>query len=198
MKNKKTIIAWGMLILLLCLIVGISYVKFSNTSNKKKENPAPIATQTKEENLIISEVANDFNSSQELKNLESQEKITIKGEGKDTSLYVTYKDQNESTTYEFVNTGKTLTISVSNSKENLEKFKKVFAVLVKTTQKKLNNTNEIEIDKMIDDLFENHTAYNAMSVEVGDTINTYYIETEFKLEMPTEETNTATEEQQTE
>ncbi len=198
MKNKKTIIAWGMLILLLCLIVGISYVKFSNTSNKKKENPAPIATQTKEENLIISEVANDFNSSQELKNLESQEKITIKGEGKDTSLYVTYKDQNESTTYEFINTGKTLTISVSNSKENLEKFKKVFAVLVKTTQKKLNNTNEIEIDKMIDDLFENHTAYNAMSVEVGDTINTYYIETEFKLEMPTEETNTATEEQQTE
>lgn len=172
-SNKKRIIAWICLtILIFCLLV-LNYVKFFQTPNENIEerpinNSSEQAVQT-----ALEEIVRNFNNSEELKEYSSQN-IKMKATLNQHSIYISYITDT-TTTYEFSYNSLNLSINVENNEENIKKFNQVYSILLKSIQKRINNTGD-NIDEIINNIVNENKIYDGIIKEETDRIYYYQMD----------------------
>lgn len=150
MKKQKTIIMWIFLIILTILILALNYIKFFGNPNQNiKEQPIENSSSTAINNALL-DITNNFNNSVDVQEL-TKDSIVASATLKNYSIFISYTVNESKTTYEFKYSNLKLTINISNDEENIEKFNKIYKILIKSCQKRLNNSENIneQIDKFL-------------------------------------------------
>ena len=142
----KKAIGWILLIVLLALMAGVSYIKFMY---KPTEDITETPTNTETSQVIITalnEIVDNFNEDTKIEEYETNgTKINATYNENSNTIFVTYEDD-ETITYEFAYDNLNLIANISNDEKNLEKFKKVEEILIYAIQKRLNNEENIKED----------------------------------------------------
>ena len=152
MKKRKIIIAWIFLVILIILILALNYIKFFGNPNQNiKEQPIENSTSTAINNALL-DITNNFNNSVDVQEL-TKDSIIASATLKNYSIFISYTVNESKTTYEFKYSNLKLTINISNDKENIEKFNKIYKILIKSCQKRLNNTENLndQIDRFLNE-----------------------------------------------
>ena len=156
MKNKnKIVIAWIVLFLLFIIMIALSYIKFFGFYTYKdieiieEENSGDEAIE-----IALNSIVDNFNSSDDIEAFKTQE-IDIKAVLKNHSIFIYYSDD-ITTTYEFNYNNLILSINIEEKEDNLDKFNKIYRILIKSIQKRIYNENNIDdlIDLHINDDIE--------------------------------------------
>ena len=156
MKNKnKIVIAWIVLFLLFIIMIAFSYIKFFGFYTYKdieiieEENSGDEAIE-----IALNSIVDNFNSSDDIEAFKTQE-IDIKAVLKNHSIFIYYSDD-ITTTYEFNYNNLILSINIEEKEDNLDKFNKIYRILIKSIQKRIYNENNIDdlIDLHINDDIE--------------------------------------------
>lgn len=179
MEKKKKIIMWGILIILIVLVLALNYIKFFATDNANIEvKPIENSSSTAIENALL-EIVNNFNESDEVGEL-SKDGIILSASKKNYSIYVAYVVNGARTTYEFNYSNLNLFINVSSDQKNLEKFNKILMILIKSCQKRINNTSNIDrdVEKFLDGTGE----LNGVLRSDTDGLTSYQIDITKKIE----------------
>ena len=179
-ENNKIIFARIMLIVLILIGCVVSYIKFFNKSNENLEEKPINSEKSKELDLALDEIVNNFNNNNKIADYEKNN-IKLKAIRKNNSIFISYITESETITYEFIYNNSYLIITVNNSIENIERFKNVFYLITVANQERLGVTND-NISDMITNFFENDTEYKEITVDKSDDKNTYYIEFNSKID----------------
>ena len=141
-KSKKRTIAWIFLILLIIALLALNYIKFFGSPNSNIEE-VPVETSTsKAINTALKDIVTNFNQNDKIQEYANQE-IVIKATLNQYSIFISYTTDT-TITYEFSYDNLNLEISVEDTEENLETFKKVYAILIEAVQERIGNNNNIE------------------------------------------------------
>ena len=150
MEHKKNLLAWISLITLIILLLFLNYIKFfsqknTNIEEKPVENSSSRAIET-----ALSTIVENFNTNEELNTLK-EENILLSATRKNYSLFITDIENENRTVYEFKYNNLKLSINVLDEKENLEKFNRVYKILIMSCQKRIQNEDIIdeEIEKFL-------------------------------------------------
>ena len=152
MKRRKIIIAWIFLVILIILILALNYIKFFGNPNQNiKEQPIENSTSTAINNALL-DITNNFNNSVDVQEL-TKDSIVASATLKNYSIFISYTVNDSKTTYEFKYSNLKLTINIANDKENIEKFNKIYKILIKSCQKRFNNTDNLndQIDRFLNE-----------------------------------------------
>ena len=179
-ENNKIIFARIMLIVLILIGCVVSYIKFFNKSNENLEEKPINSEKSKELDLALDEIVNNFNNNNKIADYEKNN-IKLKAIRKNNSIFISYITESETITYEFIYNNSYLIITVNNSIENIERFKNVFYLITVANQERLGVTND-NISDMITNFFENDTEYKEITVDKSENKNTYYIEFNSKID----------------
>lgn len=176
-NTKKGTIAWIILIVAIILVLVLTYLRFIKYSTKPIEerpvnNSSEVAIQK-----ALEEVVTNFNNSEEIK-LYLDEKIKIKAILNNHSIFISY-EEDVTTTYEFLYNQLNLEITITNDKENLEKFNKIYSVLLKAIQKRIGNSENI--DDIINEIVIENKDYEGIEKLKKDKTNYYKINITKKL-----------------
>lgn len=187
-SNKKRIIAWFCLIVLMTCLLTLNYIKFFQTPNKNIEerpinNSSEQAVQT-----ALEDIVRNFNNSQELKEYSSQN-IKMKATLNQHSIYISYTTDT-TITYEFSYNNLILSINVENNEENMKKFNQVYSILLKAIQKRINNT-ENNIDDIINKIVNEDIIYDGITKEKID--GTYFFQIDITKKLNENNTETTVE-----
>lgn len=150
MNKQKTGIMWICLIFLIILILALNYIKFFGNPNQNiREQPIENSTSEAIDNALL-DIVNNFNNSTDVQEL-TKDSIVASAILKNYSIFISYTINESKTTYEFKYSNLKLTINISNDEENIEKFNKIYKILIKSCQKRLNNSDNIneQIDKFL-------------------------------------------------
>ena len=150
MNKQKTVIMWICLIFLITLILALNYIKFFGSPNQNiREQPVENSTSEAIDNALL-DIVNNFNNSTDVQEL-TKDSIVASAILKNYSIFISYTINESKTTYEFKYSNLNLTINISNDEENIEKFNKIYKILIKSCQKRLNNSDNIneQIDKFL-------------------------------------------------
>ncbi len=196
----KKAIGWILLIVLLALMGGVSYIKFMY---KPAEDITEAPTNTSTSQIIVTALNNivdNFNSDNKITEYETNgTKINATYNENSNTLFVTY-ESDETITYEFAYDNLNLIATVSNDEENLEKFKKVEEILIYAIQKRLENSENIKED--VDAYLAGNKELEMIKEEKNESTNTYTINitkkigenaTEIQVEEQEETQNESTE-----
>lgn len=155
---------WILLIILITLILLLSYFKFFSQRNSSYIDEIPVENSSSEAiNIALSQIVENFNHHEKIKQYQN-ENIKIKAILNNRSIYISYENDTI-ITYEFSYNNLYLTISVDNDKENLDKFKKIYEILIYAVQERLNNTDNIA--DYINSYLSNTDKYEGISQEVN-------------------------------
>lgn len=187
-SNKKRIIAWFCLIVLMTCLLTLNYVKFFQTPNKNIEerpinNSSEQAVQT-----ALEDIVRNFNNSKELKEYSSQN-IKMKATLNQHSIYISYTTDT-TITYEFSYNNLILSINVENNEENMKKFNQVYSILLKAIQKRINIT-ENNIDDIINKIVNEDIIYDGITKEKID--GTYFFQIDITKRLNENNTETTVE-----
>lgn len=171
MKNqtkRKNIFAWCFLILLIIGLLALNYIKFFLKQNPNIEtHPVESSTQNAI-NTALKDIVYNFNNSQKVKDY-AEQNIVMKATLNQYFIYISYITDT-TITYEFSYNNLKLDITVQNDMDNLEKFKKVYGVLIEAVQQRIGNSNNI--DPLVEQLFSNEIEFEGITKEVtGQTIH---------------------------
>lgn len=179
MKKSKLIITWISLIVLVILLLALNYIKFFGKVNqyieeKPVENSASLAI-----NNALTEIVNHFNQNTLIQEYE-KENIKINAILKNYSIYISYSTENETTTYEFDYNNLILKISIENTKENLEKFQKIYKILIDACQKRLKNS--MKSQEKIENIINGSIKWNGITKEEVNQLIFYQLDITKKIE----------------
>ncbi len=169
MNKKKMVVTWIILVILICLLLFLNYVKFFGVKNENiEEKPVEDSSAVAIENALM-DIVNNFNDSDDVKNL-TKDGIIVSATLKNYSIFITYTINANKTTYEFNYSNLKLSINVLDDEKNLEKFNKIYKILIKSCQKRLKNDDDI--DKILDSFLNDEVKIDAIQKEnVNDVIN---------------------------
>ncbi len=177
---KKLLIGWTLLILLIILSIILSYLKYTNIKNNKYIEETPVENSTEEAiNKALSEIETNFNENSQIQELEEQG-IKVHATLKNHSLYINYETDTIKT-YELNYRNLYLTIKIENKEDNINKFEKVFPILIYAIQKRINN--EENIDEIISNILEGKKEYKGISKITETETITYKINITEKLKI---------------
>ena len=169
---KKKSIA-GLCLLLIILIgiaLGLTYLKFFY----KDTTGVPIIPDqkltpeiTNELNIIVDNINND-----EIVKEKSKENINIKAKLNKDTITITYNNESKIEEYNFKYNNMLLEIETENNKTA---FNDIFKIIVRANQKRLNNTNNIDIlveqflnnDYEIDGLYKESLEANQITYNIA-------------------------------
>ncbi len=168
MNKKKMVVTWIILVILICLLLFLNYVKFFGVKNENiEEKPVEDSSAVAIENALM-DIVNNFNDSDDVKNL-TKDGIIVSATLKNYSIFITYTINANKTTYEFNYSNLKLLINVLDDEKNLEKFNKIYKILIKSCQKRLKNDDDI--DKILDSFLNDEVKIDAIQKEnVNDVI----------------------------
>ena len=143
MNNKKEnnmVVGWILLILLIFMALGVSYVNFFVGVDKKIEEKSVDNNESEAINNALTQIVNYFNDSDKIDALDG---VNIHAVLNNRSIFISYITD-ITTTYEFTYDNLALEITVSDDEDNLKKFHQVCEILIYAIQMRLNNGDNIE------------------------------------------------------
>jgi len=179
-KEKiKVIIAWIFLILLIALFLYVNHLKFFKIKiNNDSIEEIPVENSSSEAiELALTEIVNNFNSNSLIEEYK-KEGININAILNNYSIYITYTTDT-TITYEFNYNNLILSINITNEEESITKFNKVYKILVKATQQRIGN--EEDITKLIDDHLNKNINYDGLTKKTKENIIEYNLDITKKL-----------------
>ena len=155
MEHKKNLLAWISLITLIILLLFLNYIKFFSQKNPNIEEKPVENSSSRAIETALSTIAENFNTNEELNTLK-EENILLSATRKNYSLFITDIENENRTVYEFKYNNLKLSINVLDEKENLEKFNRVYKILIMSCQKRIQNEDIIaeKIEKFLNGEFE--------------------------------------------
>lgn len=179
MKKGKIVIAWIFLIILIILLVGLNYIKFFGSVEENYIEEVPVESSSSNAiNTALQQIVDNFNDNEKIAQYESQN-IKLKAVLNNYSVFVSYIDEVETTTYEFSYQDLNLTIKVADDAANIEKFEKVYEILIYAVQKRINNTEDIAI--YVENFFDGSTQYDGLTRDIVDEMFVYEMNITKKL-----------------
>ena len=150
MEHKKNLLAWISLITLIILLLFLNYIKFFSQKNPNIEEKPVENSSSRAIETALSTIVENFNTNEELNTLK-EENILLSATRKNYSLFITDIENENRTVYEFKYNNLKLSINVLDEKENLEKFNRVYKILIMSCQKRIQNEDIIdeEIEKFL-------------------------------------------------
>lgn len=150
MEHKKNLLAWISLITLIILLLFLNYIKFFSQKNPNIEEKPVENSSSRAIETALSTIAENFNTNEELNTLK-EENILLSATRKNYSLFITDIENENRTVYEFKYNNLKLSINVLDEKENLEKFNRVYKILIMSCQKRIRNEDIIaeKIEKFL-------------------------------------------------
>lgn len=178
MEHKKNLLAWISLITLILLLLFLNYIKFFSQKNpnieeKQVENSSSRAIET-----ALSTIVENFNTNEELNTLK-EENILISATRKNYSLFITDIENENRTVYEFKYNNLKLSINVLDEKENLEKFNRIYKILIMSCQKRIQN--EDIIDEKIEQFLNGEAEIEAIQKKKSGNIINYQMDITKKI-----------------
>lgn len=175
-QKHKRLIAFIMLYTLIGLALILTYIKFFTADNNKITEIPVNESSSNAIHTALKEITNNFNESTKVKDYANDNDITLKASINNYSLYISYIAET-TTTYEFSYKDLSLNITISNNDK--EKFNEIYRLLIEAVQKRINNTTDIT--SFIDDFLNNDKNFDGLTKEInGDLIN-YKIDITKKL-----------------
>lgn len=169
--NKKRIIAWISLVILTICLLALNYVKFFKAPNDHiEERPVNNSSEQAIE-TALKDIVKNFNNNEELEDYSSQN-IQMKATLNQHSIFISYITDS-TTTYEFSYSNLNLNITIDKDEKNLEKFNRVYSLLLKAIQKRINN--EDNIDHIVDEIVNQNQRYDGIITEENDKTYSYQI-----------------------
>ena len=172
MKEKKNSKVGGiiLLVILILLILSITYIKFfvhEQVVNEGEyiENSTDMAIDK-----ALSDIINNFNENEKI-NEYKKNNIQIKATLSQHSIYVSYTENEETTTYEFSYNNFFLTINITDKDDNIDKFKKIYWIMIYAVQERLKNNENI--DSYINSFLDDTREFDGLSKEMKDDIVIY-------------------------
>ena len=176
-KKKNKMIGWIMLIVLIIMALGISYIKFFMNENKNIEEK-PIENSASEAiEKALTEITNNFNNNEKIKEYEAKN-IKIQSTQNNNNIFIQY-ESNGTTTYEFTYNNLFLTTTISNKEENINIFKQVYEILIYAAQERIKNKEEIET--YIKSYLNDEKEYKGLSKTINKDYITYKMNITEKL-----------------
>lgn len=188
MKEK---IAWVLLIVLIILILGISYIKFFVGDNTLIEEKPVNNEMSEVVKTALTDIVKNFNDNERI--------LQYKNEGIDinavfnentNTIFISYKKDSTST-YEFTFDNLNLVIAVANNEVSLEMFKKIEEILIYAIQKRLNV--EDDITGIVKDYIDGNRELDMITTEEKEDVIVYHFNITKKIveatEMTTNENN---------
>lgn len=177
-KEKiKVIIAWLSLIFLIFLFVYVNYVKFFKVFDDSGVEGSVEESSTDAIDNALSSIVDNFNSN-ELVEKYLNEGIKIQAVLNNNSIFISYDDDGV-TTYEFSYSNLKLNINITNESNNIDKYNKVYKILIEAIQKRIGNDDDIS--ELINDHINNNVNYDGLVKNVNDDIIKYDIDITRKL-----------------
>jgi len=173
-SNKiKLVIAWISLLIFLVMLLVLNYIKFFGFYDYSNDVTEEQVDNSSEEaiNLALSDIVNNFNGSQEVMAFKEQN-VEINARLKNRSIYISYIDE-VTTTYEFNYNNLLLSINIKNDIDSISKFNKIYSILIKAIQIRLNNVN---VDELIKLHIDEDKELNGIEKEVSEDVVKYKID----------------------
>lgn len=180
-KNKKRIIAWIFLILLIVALLALNYIKFFGLKNTNIEEIPVENSTSKAINTALKDIVTNFNKNDKIQEYASQD-IVVKATLNQYSIFISYTTD-KTVTYEFSYDNLNLIISVEDTPENIEIFKKVYTILIEAVQTRIGNKANIE-DK-ISNFLESTETYEGLEIIKTDKLITYRLDITKKIGIET-------------
>ena len=127
--------------------------------------------------LALTNIVDNFNKNPLIEQYKN-EGITLGANLNNYSLYISYTSE-DTITYEFNYSNLILNINITNSKENITKFNKVYEILIKAIQERINN--EFDTTTLINKHLNENINYDGLSKEINENIITYRVDITKKL-----------------
>ena len=160
-SKGKIAIAWILLIVLICSLGGITYIKFfSNITvdNNNTEDSNSVQQLSEEEKEILEKIVENFNKNKKISEYE-QQKIIIKAAFENNAINIYYNSRaNKNYSFTLEN-GFLVNSNDSNDKE----IQKVISLIIYANQERLGNNENI--DKILDAFFNNDEEIDGLVVE---------------------------------
>ena len=145
-KSNKVVFAWIILVLLVIIAGGLTYLKFFYTKEKETENNEELTPAIQNE---LQKIVDNFNNSELVKE-KTKENITIKSKLENNIITVEYESSERKEEYNYTFNNLILIIETDND-NNI--FKEIFKIMVYAVQKRLGNENNI--DNLIEGFINN-------------------------------------------
>lgn len=144
MKNKKVILAWILLIILITILLSLVYIKnFGIYNYQDIEEISSLDNSTDEAiELALSNIVDNFNNNEELNTLKEQN-VNLNASLNNHTIFISYT-KDTTTTYEFNYHNLNLNITISDDEENLEKFNLIYKILLESIQLRIKNEDNID------------------------------------------------------
>lgn len=184
-KEKiKITIAWILLVILLCFLFYMIHIKFfrKEFGNAEIEEIPVENSSTEAINIALSTIVDNFNKSPLIEQYK-KEGIDISAILSNNSIYVTYEKEMV-TTYEFNYNNLNLTINILDEEENKIQFNKVYEILIKSIQERIENKNDIT--SLVDNHLNKEKNYDGLTTKKHGEIQTYTIDITKQLKIEKE------------
>lgn len=178
MEHKKNLLAWISLITLIILLLFLNYIKFFSQKNPNIEEKPVENSSSRAIETALSTIAENFNTNEELNTLK-EENILLSATRKNYSLFITDIENENRTVYEFKYNNLKLSINVLDEKENLEKFNRVYKILIMSCQKRIRN--EDIIDEKIEKFLNGEVEIEAIQKKKSGNIINYQMDITKKI-----------------
>lgn len=163
LKTKRIIASIFLFFLIICLL-GLNYIKFFGIPNPNIEKVPVETSSSKAINKALEEIVTNFNNSKEIEEY-AKNNVKINAILNNYSIFINYTTD-KTITYEFSYNNLILSIDVENEKENLEKFQKVYSILIQAIQKRLGNNENI--NQIVESIIKENKTYDGISVKEKD------------------------------
>ena len=178
MEHKKNLLAWISLITLIILLLFLNYIKFFSQKNPNIEEKPVENSSSRAIETALSTIVENFNTNEELNTLK-EENILLSATRKNYSLFITDIENENRTIYEFKYNNLKLSINVLDEKENLEKFNRVYKILIMSCQKRIQN--EDIIDEKIEKFLNGEVEIEAIQKKKSGNIINYQMDITKKI-----------------
>ena len=178
MEHKKNLLAWISLITLIILLLFLNYIKFFSQKNPNIEEKPVENSSSRAIETALSTIVENFNTNEELNTLK-EENILLSATRKNYSLFITDIENENRTVYEFKYNNLKLSINVLDEKENLEKFNRVYKILIMSCQKRIQN--EDIIDEKIEKFLNGEVELEAIQKKKSGNIINYQMDITKKI-----------------
>ena len=178
MEHKKNLLAWISLITLIILLLFLNYIKFFSQKNPNIEEKPVENSSSRAIETALSTIVENFNTNEELNTLK-EENILLSATRKNYSLFITDIENENRTVYEFKYNNLKLSINVLDEKENLEKFNRVYKILIMSCQKRIQN--EDIIDEKIENFLNGEVEIEAIQKKKSGNIINYQMDITKKI-----------------
>lgn len=169
-SKTSMFLGWLLLIILVGVALGITYLKFFGPNDNLEEHPIEKETISPVVEAALQTLVDNFNNNDLINEYKSQN-IDITATLNGTSIVIEY-NTSDVKMYEFYFESPKLNVTVNNN--DIENFKIIYKIMVYANQKRLDNNSNI--DNYIDGFLNNSLEVDGLEKVIGNDTSSYSID----------------------